>query len=254
MAEAMVGAQHPAGTISVQPTIADARQIADQVAGRLVAAIASATKEGGHFVLAPSAGRTFMPVYEVLRQRHRDSVDWRKVVCVQMDEYADLGCVDPRSFAHQLQQDLIGPLGIGRTLCFHDALGRPTMSFDDYDRSIRDMGGIDAVLHGVGCNGHVAFNEPGSIHPGKTRRLLLAASTRAANGVPFREGVSLGLDVLLRARSSIVVLTGATKREAARMLMMSPPTPECPVAYLRSAPNLCIYMDQQAAGGTLRLD
>ena len=74
-------------------------------------------------------------------------------------------------------------------------------------------------VQGIGRNGHVAFNEPGDRRAAATRRVRLAPSTRKANGVLFTDGVTLGLEVLAEARETLVLMTGAAKRDAAASVL-----------------------------------
>jgi len=183
----------------------------------------------------------------VLRAAHRRSIDWSRVVCVQMDEYEGVGDRDPCGFAAELRRELVDPLGMGRFLRFQDGDGGLRRPLDAYERAVRALGGIDCALHGVGRNGHVAFNEPGDPRAAATRRVLLARSTRVANGVLFTRGVTLGLDVLAEAREALVLMTGAAKRDAAASVLFRPEGPANPAAALRRCGRTTVLLDPEAA-------
>ena len=229
-----------------------ADRIAEAAAARLVAALRAALDRRGRAVLAPSAGRTPRSTYALLRTAHRNSLDWSRVVLVQMDEYEGVGDRDKSGFAAELRRELVEPLGIPAFLRFHDRAGGLRRSLDAYERAVRAMGGIDCALHGVGRNGHIAFNEPGDARPRAARRVLLARSTRVANGVLFTHGVTLGLDVLAEAREALVLMTGAAKRDAAASVLFRPEGIANPAAALRRCGRVTVLLDPEAAPETLR--
>lgn len=222
-------------------------ELAKVAADRIVAALGAAVARRGRAVFAPSAGRTPLPAYALLRAAHRRSLDWSRVVCVQMDEYEGVGDRDPRGFAAALRRELVEPLGIGRFHGFNDGDGRLRCSLDAFERAVRAMGGIDCAVQGIGRNGHVAFNEPGDRRGAATRRVRLAPCTRKANGVLFTDGVTLGLDVLAEARETLVLMTGAAKRDAAASVLFRAAGAANPAAALRRCGRVTVLLDPEAA-------
>lgn len=198
-----------------------------------------------HAVITVSAGRTFRPTYALIRDSYRTAVDWTRVICVQMDEYVGVAPADDRSLASQVLREFIDPLGIGKFIKFYDGAGEPSLHF--YEQRIRDLGGLDFTLHGVGRNGHIGFNEPGSSPTSRTRIVPLADSTRTANGVDFREGVTLGMGTLREARASVIALRGPEKRDAATALLYGDVSPDYPVTYLRDCSGVRVFLDREAA-------
>lgn len=228
-----------------------AGEIAKTAAARVVASLGAALARKGRAVLVPSAGRTPRATYALLRAAHRHGLDWSRVVCVQMDEYEGVGDRDPCGFAAELRRELVEPLGIGRFLRFHDGDGGLRRPLDAYERAVRALGGVDCALHGVGRNGHVAFNEPGDARADTTRRVLLARATRVANGVLFTRGVTLGLDVLAGAREALVLMTGAAKRDAAASVLFRPEGVANPAAAIRRCGRVTVLLDPEAAPESL---
>ena len=221
--------------------------IAHAVAASLVDQIRDILERRAHAVIAPSAGRTHIETLMVLRRRYFQAVDWSRVICVQMDEYADVGSEDGRSLSAQIESQLVAPLRIGRFIRFNDAAGLLERSLQDYEQEIDALGGIDCAIHGVGVNGHIGFNEPFATPAAHARRVRLARATQTANGVDFSHGITLGLDTLVAARTSIVVLLGAQKRPAAGELLYGSVGPHNPVGHLRLCDRVAIYMDREAA-------
>lgn len=235
--------ERPPHSLRVLP----AEAIAEIAAARIAAALRSVLARRGRAVFLPSAGRTPLATYALLRAAHRRTVDWSRVVCVQMDGYEGLGDRDPRGFAAELRRELVEPLGIGRFLRFHGPDGELRQPLPAYERTVRALGGIDLALQGLGRNGHIGFNEPGDARAETTRRVRLAPSTRAANGVPFTHGVTLGLSVLGEARETLVLANGAAKRDAARALLFRPEGVFNPAAAVRRCGRVSVLLDPEAA-------
>ena len=227
--------------------------IAEVAAARIATVLGAAVARRGRAVFLPSAGRTPLGTYALLRDAHRHSLDWSRVVCVQMDEYEGVGDRDPRGFADLLRRELVAPLGIGRFLRFHDGAGALRRPLAAYERALRALGGIDCAVQGVGRNGHIAFNEPGDSGAASTRSVRLAPSTCAANGVPFTRGVTLGTAVLGEARETLVLMLGAAKRQAAEAVLFRPGGIGNPAAALRRCGRVVVFLDPEAAPARLAL-
>ena len=220
--------------------------LAHEAASQLVENLAYVLQRKPHAVLIASAGRSPRQTYSILRKRFRGALDWQRVICVQMDEYAGVSTLDTRGIASELRRELIDPLKISRFDSFYGVDGAAICSLTEYEMRIRHLGGIDVALHGLGRNGHVAFNEPSAIPRYRTRAVMLAESTRRANAVLFRKGVTLGAGILGEARMSIVLLIGAAKRDAAEAFLFGAFGPQNPASYLRRCLQVSILMDPAA--------
>ncbi len=125
---------------------------------------------------------------------------------------------------------------------------------DRFAVALRDAGGLDIAVLGIGTNGHVAFNEPGSTSDSPARLVALAPESRAAAasawaGEPPTEGLTLGLQELRGARTVLVLANGAHKAEQVRRALEGPPSPDCPASLLRQHPELTWVLDDPAAEG-----
>jgi glucosamine-6-phosphate deaminase len=123
-----------------------------------------------------------------------------------------------------------------------------------YEARIRAAGGIDLQLLGLGRNGHIAFNEPGSSLSSRTRVVRLTRSTREDGrsalppGMePPRAGITLGVGTILEARRLLLLATGETKRSAAEAMCFGPVSPACPASALRLHPDATVLLDGRAA-------
>lgn len=225
--------------------------LARHAADSIVETMRTVLNERAWAVFVPSVGQTWRETYAVLRESHRAVLDWKRVVCVQMDEYVGLGCADPRSFAFQLQHELVNPLGIGQFLHLFDPAGKMALPLGEYENQVRRLGGIDCAVHGVGINGHIGFNEPMKKMGLETRCVRLSRTTRIANDIGFTSGVTLGLGILGEAKTSIVALLGPHKRKAAQNLLYGAASPRNPVASLRNCGMVSIYLDPEAGANLI---
>jgi len=149
-------------------------------------------------------------------------------------------------FRRFLDTSLVSPLGMKAV--WLDGYETPE-ALQDYEAQIDALGGIDLVLHGIGVNGHLAFNEPGCTFDCSARRVCLAPTTRP-QAVPLHrrptEGVTVGLRQLNAARRVILVASGREKRQAIRDALLYPPDPSCPASILQAHPNVSVYLDRTA--------
>lgn len=217
------------------------------VADQLVRDLRELLDEKQHPVVVLSAGLTPVLVYALLRTRHRAAVPWKRLRMVQMDEYCGLDEAGKGVFRAFLQASVVGPLGLRASLL--DGAETP-LELAGHEHRIRSMGGIDLVLHGIGTNGHLGFNEPGTAFRSAARRVRLADSSRPTvmvpGGIPV-DGVTLGLGLLTAARRVRVMATGSAKRRAVRDALLGPLTTDCPASSLQGHPDVRWFLDRQAA-------
>ena len=227
----------------------DAATASRAVADEIAAAIAPGTP----FVLGLAAGRTPLDLYADLVARHRaGALSFAAVQTFALDEYVGLAPGAPGTFRRALGEALLDHLDLQPGA----ARFPPTTPAADpatYDAAIADAGGVDLQLLGLGSNGHIAFNEPGSPATSRTRRVELAPATRQANGgtlpsdlaVPTH-AVTMGVATILAARRIRVLAFGAGKAAIVARLLASPPTPDLPASLLASHPDVCLVVDEAA--------
>jgi glucosamine-6-phosphate deaminase len=120
-------------------------------------------------------------------------------------------------------------------------------------RLLQTAGGLDVALLGIGTNGHLAFNEPGSSQDSVTRWTELSEASRAAARDCWAEqtptwGLTLGLSELLAARTVVVLANGAHKAAVVQRTLEGPISSECPASFLRQAGRSIWVLDEGAAG------
>ena len=220
-------------------------------AANIVAAAISALPG---IVLALPTGRTPLGMYDELVRMHRlQSLDFSRVRIFSLDEYRGLDIRDARSFHSYLWTHLLEHVNVSR-----DNVHLPSPTADDaacqaYEDEIRAAGGIDLLVAGVGSNGHIAFNEPGSALDSRTRIVDLANSTLDHMRPVFQpdppphQAVTIGIATILEARRILLLAAGEAKREALQEALAGPVSVANPVSALRLHSDVTVVADRAAA-------
>jgi len=173
-----------------------------------------------------------------------------------LDEYLGLPAGDARNYASYLRERVFNPLKYPVELINLPNLnGQPPQdAADEYEDRLRSAGGLDVQLLGIGHNGHVGLNEPGSSIHSRTRVVTIADSTRTANQSFFasldevpREAITLGIGTLLEARELWLLATGKGKAEVIKKFIEGDVTEDVPASLLKSHPGLRVFLDREAA-------
>ncbi|GIT81279.1 glucosamine-6-phosphate deaminase [Leifsonia sp. LS1] len=232
--------------------VADPETLAESIADRIAATIASAPAT----VLGVATGSSPLGVYRALARRVAGGLDVANLRAFALDEYVGISPDDPRSYAATLHTAFARPLGLSPSALHVPDGTRPDLdeACADYERAIADAGGVDIQLAGFGANGHLAFNEPGSPADSVTRVVDLAARTRSDNARFFdhpdevpHQAITQGVGTILRARSIIAVATGSAKAEAVAAAVAGPIDAACPASFLRLHEDAVVYADPAAA-------
>ena len=194
-------------------------------------------------VLGVATGGTPLPVYRALA---RGSRDFSAVRLVALDEYVGLPAGHPASYAAYVDREIAVPLGIPP-----DQVLVPQGSGAEVERRISGLGGVDLQLLGIGRNGHLAFNEPGSALDSRSRVVELTESTRHDNAayadpVPTH-ALTQGIGTILEARRLVLLATGAVKAEAVAAALTGPVTTACPASVVQRHPRVTVVLDEAAA-------
>lgn len=184
--------------------------------------------ENPHSTLALPTGRTPVDFYaELVRRSRAGELDLRHAHLFNLDEYCSLPHHDPHSYAAFLYRHLIAPLELPQSqvrLLRGDAADLEA-ECRDYDAALDACGGIDLCVLGLGANGHIAFNEPGSAWDRRTHIVHLSEAIRAEHQrqarcawkIPSR-GITIGIQDVLAARQVLLLIRGARKRAAVAAL------------------------------------
>lgn len=205
-----------------------------------------------------ATGDTPMGVYrELADRRARGLVDPARLRVFQLDAYLGLTPDDRRALFGWTRRSFIEPLGIPmeQVTRLPGDTPDPAAACRAYDATARALGGFDISILGLGPNGHLGFNEPPSPPDAPTRIVDLTPESIVSNArywggmdqVP-RQALTCGMDLLLAARRTLLVVTGAHKREILRRAVEGPQTPAVPASFLQAAANVTVLADRAAWG------
>jgi len=212
--------------------------------------------------LALAAGRTPAGTYrELVALQRAGLVRFKRARCFHLDEYLGVGADDPRGFFHTLRRELTSQVDLPPER-FHrlfDAGDSPQARSEAYEALVHQHG-LDLTLLGIGANGHIAFNEPGTPWESVTRPVTLAPETiqRAeatfAPDSPPRRALTLGIRTIMRSRRLVLLASGAEKADALARAFQGPITPDLPASILQLHPHLTLVLDEAAAARLERTD
>ncbi|KQQ05610.1 MULTISPECIES: glucosamine-6-phosphate deaminase [unclassified Rathayibacter] len=204
-------------------------------------------------VLGFATGSTPQATYRALARR---GLALDEVTGFALDEYLGLPPGHPESYRAVIDRDVIGVLGLPADSVRVPGEGGLEGAGDRYEQAIRDAGGIDLQILGIGTNGHVGFNEPGSAFDSRTRATALAPSTRLANRRFFgsldevpTHCLTQGLGTILSARRLLLLALGEAKADAVARALERPPTTEVPASVLQLHGDAVVILDEAAASG-----
>jgi glucosamine-6-phosphate deaminase len=203
-------------------------------------------------VLGLATGETMRPIHRgLVGARQRGAVSFAQARSFNLDEYVGLRPGHPGSFAAFMRRTLFDAVDFAPGATQLPEGNDPAA----YEAAIQAAGGIDLQLLGIGGNGHIGFNEPGSGFASRTRIVQLAAATRIDNAASFapdpvpERAVTMGIGTILAARSIVLVATGGAKARAVARALGPEMSPDCPASALRLHPAAVIVADRAAAAG-----
>lgn len=216
-------------------------------------------------VLGLATGSSPVPAYRELARRHSAGTapPYDAVRCFTLDEYIGLPAGHPQTYRETIFRELTDALGIAREQVASpdpEPAGLPRAG-ERYEAAIRSAGGIDLQVVGIGTDGHLAFNEPGSSLSSSTRLKTLTEQTRCDNARFFdslddvpRHVLTQGLGTILRARHVLLVATGESKAPAVASAIEGALSASCPASVLQLHPRCTVVLDAGAAAGLARAD
>jgi len=216
-------------------------------------------------VLGTATGSSPLPIYAELVRRHGAGTgpSYASVRTFNLDEYVGLPAGHEQTYRATIKRELTDALGLP-----DDHVHGPDPAEDGlptagarYERLIAETGGVDLQLLGIGSDGHLAFNEPGSSLASRTRIKTLTARTRRDNArffgsvdeVPIHV-LTQGLGTILEARHLVLIATGAGKADAVAAAVEGPVSASCPASVLQLHPHATVLLDGAAAGRLQRAD
>lgn len=208
-------------------------------------------------VLGLATGSTPVDMYaELIRRYKAGQLDFSPVRSVNLDEYYPLAPDNDQSYRYFMNHNLFDHVNIKKeNTNVPDGLAEDPAAFcASYEQLIRDLGGIDIQVLGIGGNGHIAFNEPAEALAPVTHLTDLTPETIAANSRFFeseadvpRRALTMGMGTILNARKILLLATGAAKADAIATLMSGKLTTSCPASLLNLHADVTVICDRAAA-------
>lgn len=210
------------------------------------------------FVLALPTGGTSVDLYKnLVRFNKENTLSFERVITFNLDEYAALPVTHPQSYHSFMLHNLFDHIKINKEqINILDGNAKDlAQECLNYEQKIKKYGGIDLLLGGVGQNGHIAFNEPGSAFDSRTRVIELTANTISANSRFFAGDISLvpthaltmGLGTIMDAKEVIIMATGPKKSQALYHAFEDKQNVNWPITVLQKHPRAFVVADKFAA-------
>ena len=219
--------------------------------------IAAEMKLKAHYVLGLATGSTPLPLYEeMVRLNKAGDLDFSTVLSFNLDEYVGLPGTHDQSYRYFMDQNLFDHVNINKkSTHVPDGMARDLEAHCiEYEAMIDDCGGIDYQVLGIGSNGHIAFNEPGSSIASRTRVVSLTKNTIKDNARFFKKiedvptkAISMGIGTILEAQNIVLLATGANKADAVAQALEGPITCMVPASALQLHPSVTWVLTEDAA-------
>jgi len=206
-------------------------------------------------VIALPTGETPKGLYHLLSAWAREGItDLSHAVLFNLDEYLGIPPDHPQSFRRYMEEHLLRHVRVG-THHIPDANARdPEAECRRYEGLISAHGGIDLAVLGLGPNGHIAFNEPGTPFESATHVVTLSRETRLREAPRFggveevpEKAITMGIRTIMNARELLLLASGEEKAVAVQQALRGPVTPEVPASVLQLHPRLTVILDRKAS-------
>lgn len=245
--------------------VEDDEELARRVADRIANLIRSRSAAGETTVLGLATGSTPIGVYRELIRRHREEgLDFSGVVTFNLDEYYPMDPDSVHSYHRYMRENFFDHVNVPEDQIHIPRGDIPEDRVEEhcraYEEAIREAGGIDFQLLGIGRTGHIGFNEPGSRRDSRTRRIFLDTVTRldaasdffGEENVPL-EAITMGVATILDADEIALMATGEHKARIVRRSVEGSVEPDVAATYLQEHPNARVYVDPAAAAELTRV-
>lgn len=238
---------------------ASAEAASIKVAHTIAHEIVKKQSQGLPVVLGLATGNTPKMVYKQLVTMHREEgLSFKNVISFNLDEYYPLSPLHSLSYHQFMNQHLFDHVDIVKKN-IHLPHGeweaeRLNIYCKEYDQKIKDCGGIDLQLLGIGRNGHIGFNEPGSAFDSTTRLIDLHPQTRHDAAADFEgldkvplQAITMGIGTITNAKKILLLAIGTRKADIIQKVFENDICTEVPASVLRTLPQVEFILDQEAA-------
>jgi glucosamine-6-phosphate deaminase len=235
------------------------RPTAEAAAELVAALVAHELRAKPDLVLGLATGRTMERVYAELVKRHRtDGLDFSRCETFNLDEYIGLPASDPHSYRHYMDEHLFNQVNVIRAQTHLPNGVAPDLRAESnrYEGLIKEAGGIDLQLLGLGEAGHIGFNEPLSALRSRTREKALTPTTRKQNAAVFggqlsavpKRAITMGVGTILESKRCLLLATGKAKAAILAKAVEGPITSMITASALQLHARCTVIVDEAAAG------
>ncbi|MEI7954798.1 MAG: glucosamine-6-phosphate deaminase [Verrucomicrobiota bacterium] len=230
-----------------------------ELAGEMSELIRSRAAQGRMAVLGLATGNTPLPLYQELVRLHcHQGLSFANVVTFNLDEYLGLAREHTQSYWAFMHRHLFDHIDIPESHIHLPSGIVPEAAIAahcaEYEARIRDAGGLDFQVLGIGGTGHIGFNEPGSPKDSRTRRVLLDEITRRDAATAFggidqvpTQAITMGCGTILEARRIVLLAWGQRKAAIVHTALNGPITEQVSASFLQEHPNTSFFLDRDAA-------
>jgi len=221
-------------------------------------AVADVLNTKPNAVLGMATGSTPLGLYQQLVRLHKEEgLDFSQVTTFNLDEYVGLPTTHEQSYHRFMHENFFQHVNIPpQNVYIPSGTTRNYEAFCSwYEKRIRECGGIDLQILGIGSDGHIAFNEPGSSLMSRTRLKTLAKSTIDDNARFFDDAsdvpvyaITMGVGTILEAEQLILMASGKGKADAVAKAVEGPVTSVITASAIQLHPSAVVYLDEPAAG------
>ncbi|MGB7344420.1 MAG: glucosamine-6-phosphate deaminase [Pirellulaceae bacterium] len=208
-------------------------------------------------ILGLATGGTPVAMYGHLVRMYNDGLlDFSQIRTFNLDEYIGLAADHPQSYRSFMNQQLFDHVNLdpGNTFLPNGAASDVPAEVARYERLIADSGGIELQLLGIGHNGHIAFNEPGSSRESRTRLVDLTPRTIESNARFFdsiddvpKQAITMGVETILEAKAIVLLAFGAAKADAVQKAIEGDVDASHPASFLQTHRSVTYVLDREAA-------
>jgi len=227
----------------------------DKISAMIAEDFIKAVKEKENAVLGLATGTSPLQVYADLAKANKEGrVSFKKCTTFNLDEYVGLEGTHNQSYRYFMNENLFNHIDIDKkNTNVLLGVGDYKKFMNEYDKMIEKAGGIDIQILGIGSDGHIAFNEPGTSFNSLTHETELTEQTIRDNSRLFNDisevptrAVTMGLKSIMNARKIVLIATGKNKAKAVYGLIKGPITEDMPCSILQKHKDVTVYVDEDA--------
>jgi len=221
--------------------------------------IISEVQQSPNLILGLATGGTPIGTYKYLVEDHqKNKTSYRDVKTFNLDEYVGLSKENPQSYHSYMNEHFFSHINIDSTNTHIPSGKLETIKEEPaaYEELIKQAGGIDLQILGIGQNGHIGFNEPGTSFASDSHIVELAPSTIEANARFFEhpnevptKAITMGINTIMKSKAILLLVSGENKQQALSQLLEGKILESFPASALLNHPNVIIIADEAARSG-----